>query len=172
MLLTFLALAVSPLTAMPVETPDDGNTPPKVAVSAPAKEQPKIDCAKAARDIAGHGSKPRRSRMPTFEEAYDCSPNELYPETRQRLTLPARDSRHPTPSVDELVMQGIIGKEGIQIAPADSRPAGEQSASLGVSAATYGAAQKADGDADAGFVTAPMAPLSPLTTGIIGTAFC
>ena len=168
MLLTILALAASPITATPATPPNERIARPEVEASAAAKDQPRIDCAKAARDMSGHGSEPRRTRLPTFEEAYDCSPNELYPKARQRLTPPVAAFRHQTPSVDELVIQGITGKDGIQIAPSDSRPAGEQAPAPGVSAATYDVAREADEDTDAEYVAAPEAPLGPMTTGIIG----
>ena len=168
MLLTILALAASPITATPATPPNEGSARPEVLASAAAKDQPRIDCAKVARDIAGHGPEPRRTRLPTFEEAYDCSPNELYPKTRQRLTPPVVAFRQQTPSVDELVMQGITGKDGIQIAPSDSRPAGEQSPAPGVSSAAYDAAWEADEDTNAEYVAAPETPISPITTGIIG----
>lgn len=168
MLLTILALAASPITATPAIPPDEPIARPYVEASAAAKVQPRIDCAKAARDIAGHGSEPRRTRLPTFEEAYDCSPNELYPKTQQRVTLPAAVTRHQTLTVDELVMQGITGKDGIQIAPSDSRPAAEQSPAPGLSAATYDAAREAEVGTDADYVAAPEAPLGRITMGIIG----
>ena len=168
MLLTYLALAASPITTMPAALPADSIASPRVEESVPAKEQPKIDCAKAARDKASHGSKPRRSSWPTDEEAYGCSPNELYPEAERRLIREDTTSKDHSPSVDELVMQGITGKEGIQIAPSDSRPAGEQAPLPGVSAAAYDAAREADDDTNAEYVAPPEAPLGPITTGIIG----
>lgn len=151
MLLAVLALTVAGVAneaGVPLETPAKeivaerhvanskgliGANPDKLIVT---DEQWRIRCREFGRARAEamlQASGRPRITVPTFDEAYHCTPGELYGPVEDALWMQERAKPPKVLRVDERVREALVGPDGIHFAPIDLTP-------LDTSAARYAAA--------------------------------